>query len=208
VGLRAVSSAITTSELGEDHGPRRVAVETLDLAVLQLEHVAARRVHPPAGWFEHSARRPERAVVGALQRELDDDDVSVHVEPVQLAVHVGERPPVVLHRDDAIRTAVGDTDRAGETTLPGESGQDTVVRCASPSIESVLDSIKLVRTLRRSRRVARVCAATFIVVAVPLAATGILAPVLAAVAATAGLVLVAAVAWSIVLMHTSAPAED
>lgn len=114
-----------------------------------------------------------------------------------------------LPRDTTgVLRAVGDTDRAGETTLPGETGQDTVVRCASPSIESALDSIKLVRTLRRSRRVARVCAATFIVVAVPLAATGNLAPVLAAVAATAGLVLVAAVACSMVLMHTSAPTED
>jgi len=104
--------------------------------------------------------------------------------------------------------AVGSSDRAGETTLPGESGEDTVVRCADPSIESALESIKLVRTLRRSRRVARVCAATFIVVAVPLAAAGILAPVLAAIAATVGLLVVAAVACSMVLMHASPPAED
>jgi cation transport ATPase len=104
--------------------------------------------------------------------------------------------------------AVGASERAGETTLPGDSGEDTVVRSADPSIDSVLESIKLVRTLRRARRVARACAATFIVVAVPLAATGILAPVLAAIAAMAGLLLVAAVACSMVLMHASPPAED
>ncbi|GAA4758414.1 hypothetical protein GCM10023350_50200 [Nocardioides endophyticus] len=104
--------------------------------------------------------------------------------------------------------AVGASDRAGETTLPGESGEDTVVRCADPSIESALESIRLIRTLRRSRRVARVCAAAFIVVAVPLAATGILSPAYAAVAATVGLLLVGAVACSMVLMHSSPPAED
>ena len=68
------------------------------------------------------------------------------------------------------------------------------VRCANPSIESALESIQHARCLRRSRRVARTCAAAVIVLAVPLAASGLLSPTAAAIVATVGLVLVAAVA--------------
>jgi len=102
--------------------------------------------------------------------------------------------------------AVG-PDLGGETTLPSESGEDTVLRCASPSIESALESLRHARCLRRSRRVARTCAASVIVVAVPLAATGVLAPTLAAIAAIVGLLLVAAVACSTVMLSSPAPTD-
>lgn len=104
--------------------------------------------------------------------------------------------------------AIGTSDVAGETTLPSEAGEDTVVRCADPSIEAVLESIQHVRCLRRSRRVARTCAATIIVLAVPPAAAGILSPALAAVAATVGLLVVAAVAGLTVLFNSPAPAGE
>jgi Cu+-exporting ATPase len=103
--------------------------------------------------------------------------------------------------------AVG-ADLGGETTLPSESGEDTVLRCADPSIESALDSIRHARHLRRSRRIARTCAAAVIVVAVPLAASGLLAPAAAAIAAAAGLFLVAAVASLTVMLLSSTPARD
>lgn len=103
--------------------------------------------------------------------------------------------------------AVG-ADLTGETTLPSESGEDTVLRCANPSIDSALESIRHARCLRRSRRVARTCAATVIVLAVPLAATGVLSPAAAAIAATVGLAVVAAVAGLAVLLSTPAPAHD
>ena len=73
-----------------------VAVEPFDPAVDQLEDVAARRVHPPAGRRQCPSRQLERAQVLALQGELDHHDVAARVEPDQLAVHVGEGPVVVL----------------------------------------------------------------------------------------------------------------
>jgi cation transport ATPase len=92
--------------------------------------------------------------------------------------------------------------------LPSEAGEDTVLRCASPSIEAVMDSIRHVRCLRRARRIARTCAAAVIVLAVPPAAAGLLSPAVAALAATVGLVLVAAVATLTVLLGSPAPAGD
>jgi cation transport ATPase len=111
------------------------------------------------------------------------------------------------HGTTGVVRAVG-TDPAGETTLPSETGEDTVLRCADPSIEAAVESIRQARCLRRSRRVARTCAAAVIVVAVPLAASGLLTPVLAAIAAAAGLVLVAAVASLTVLLLSSSPVRE
>lgn len=129
--------------------------------------------------------------VGVSQFHLDTDVSTVAASLPQATTGV-------------IRT-VGTSDVAGETTLPGEAGEDTVVRCASPSIEAVLESIQHVRCLRRSRRVARMCAATVIVLAVPPAAAGLVSPAIAAIAATVGLLLVAAVAAMTVLLYSPPP---
>jgi hypothetical protein len=50
--------------------------------------------------------------VGALKRELDDNDVAVEIDVVQLTMHVGESPPVVLDGvGDLIGRAACDPDR-------------------------------------------------------------------------------------------------
>lgn len=90
-----------------------------------------------------------------------------------------------------------------EATLPSEPGEDAVVRCANPSIEAVLESIQHLRCLRRARLVARGCAAAAIVVAVPLAATGLIALAHAALLAAASLLLVAVVASTAVMLNAA-----
>lgn len=100
-------------------------------------------------------------------------------------------------------TAPGASGVTAETTLPSEPGEDTVVRCANPSIDAVLESIQHVRCLRRARLVARVCAAVAIVVAVPLAATGLITIAHAALLAAANLLFVAVVASSAVMFYSS-----
>jgi Cu+-exporting ATPase len=132
--------------------------------------------------------------VGVSQFHLDTDASTV----------AASLPPATT---GVLRT-VGTSDVAGETTLPGEAGEDTVVRCASPSIDAVLESIQHVRRLRRSRRIARACAAAVIVLAVPPAAMGLLSPAYAAIAAAVGLLAVAAVAAMTVLPYAPAPADD
>ena len=96
----------------------------------------------------------------------------------------------------------------GELALPAGPGEDTVVRCADPSIDAGLHAIRHVRGLRQSRRVAQLCAVTVIVVAAPLAALRIISPAYAAVVALVGLLLVAVAAATTVLLHSPEPASD
>lgn len=105
-------------------------------------------------------------------------------------------------------TVPGTSDFAGEAVLPGEPGEDTLIRCESPSIEALLRSIRHVRRLRQARRIAKVCAVAAIVVAAPLAAGGLVAPAPAALIAGASVVLVAFVASSATLGPTPAPAPE
>lgn len=100
------------------------------------------------------------------------------------------------------------SDVAGEIVLPREAGADTVIRCASPSIEASLASVQHVRRLRRARHIAQACAAAAIVLALPLAAGGMISLTRAALIAAASLLLVAIVASSATLSSTPAPAGD
>jgi hypothetical protein len=103
--------------------------------------------------------------------------------------------------------AAGSADRTGELTLPAGPGEDTVVTCADPSIETALRAIRHVRGLRQARRAAQLCAAAVVVAAAPLAALRIISPAYAAAVALVGLLLVAAVAATTVLLHSPEPAS-
>jgi hypothetical protein len=54
-------------ELSKDDRPLRVAVEALDLAVFEFEHVAARGVHLLTRGRQLAKGKLQRAIVGALQ---------------------------------------------------------------------------------------------------------------------------------------------
>src|ERR1700733_1857544 len=103
------------SQLTQDDRAGRVTVEQLDPPVPQPEDVAARRVHAVARRREGSLRKPKRPVVRPLQSQLDDNDVTVstgYVHVVELAVHIGERRPVIFNRlSHLARPAVGHPDR-------------------------------------------------------------------------------------------------
>jgi cation transport ATPase len=124
--------------------------------------------------------------------------------------HHGPDAVAVLESRDAttgvLRAAARggtDGDVAGETVLPGDPGEDTTIRCADPSIEAVVASLRHVRRLRRARRIAQVCAIAAILIAAPLAAAGLLPLARAALLAGASVLLVAIVATSATLGGTS-----
>src|SRR6266852_5929896 len=71
-----------------DHRSRGVAVERLDLAVHEAEHVTARRVHPLARWRKDPHRRRQRPLVRTLEGELYDDGIADAEKPEQLSMHV------------------------------------------------------------------------------------------------------------------------
>jgi hypothetical protein len=97
-------------KLREGDRPRWVAVEALDLAVDELEHVGTRRIHAVAGGRDRSPGHLERAAVCSLQGQLNYDNVAGRIEVIELSVHVRERRPVVDDRVTDVDTAVCDTD--------------------------------------------------------------------------------------------------
>src|ERR1700752_729547 len=64
------------AQLAQDHAGLRVAVELLDLAVNEREHVTAWSVHALPGRRQHAEGEMERPVVCALQCKLDRNDVT------------------------------------------------------------------------------------------------------------------------------------
>ncbi len=78
----------------------------------------------------------------------------------------------------------------GELVLPGE----VVLRCADCALDTVLGSLRVVRSLRLGRRVAGACAVVVTLGWLALAGTGRLTVPAAGVAAAAGLLVVAVVA--------------
>src|SRR3954447_17060172 len=85
------------AQLAQDHRSGRIAVEQLDLPVLETKDVAARRVHPVSGGWQDPLWKPQGPVVSSVECEFDYHHVTADVHVVQLAMHVGERRPVVLN---------------------------------------------------------------------------------------------------------------
>jgi hypothetical protein len=115
------------TELGENDGGRRVAVEALDLVAGKLKDVATRRVHPLAGCRNGSCRQAERTSVCSLESELHDNDVVLRVHSIDLAMHVRERDRVALDSlPELIGTAVHHLDGlVGEGAVICESRDPT-----------------------------------------------------------------------------------
>src|SRR6266704_7053081 len=87
------------AQLREQGGKSDVAVELLDLAVAQVPEVGGREVDLGSRRLDHAGGRLEWPEEGALDRQLDADDVAAHVDPVQLPVNVGNH---LAHPDDHI----------------------------------------------------------------------------------------------------------
>lgn len=141
-----------------------------------------------------------------LDRVAEQVDVSrVHCG-TDAATVAATLPPATT---GILRALPGGPAAGSEITLPRGFGKDAVLRCANPSLDAALAAIEHVRGLRRSRRTSLVCAAAAILVALPLAATGVLTTTTyAALVAAAGLLLVALVASGTVLMHTTQDPDD
>ncbi|TYL55912.1 cation-translocating P-type ATPase [Nocardioides sp. BGMRC 2183] len=86
------------------------------------------------------------------------------------------------------------TELRGELVLPEERGEDTVIRCSDPSIDTALAALQHVRRLRRARHIAHWVAAIAVILALPLAAGGLISLARAGLIAAGSLLLVAIVA--------------
>src|SRR6266496_676212 len=78
------------AELREQGGKSDVAVELLDLAVAQVPEVGGREVDLGPRRLDHAGGRLEWPEEGALDRQLDADDVAVHGDLLQFPVNVGK----------------------------------------------------------------------------------------------------------------------
>src|SRR2546425_7650461 len=78
------------AQLREQGGKSDVAVEHLDLAVAQVPEVGGREVDLGPRRLDHAGGRLERPEEGALERQLDAADISVHGDLLQLPVKVGK----------------------------------------------------------------------------------------------------------------------
>src|SRR5215210_9503719 len=67
------------TELAEQDGSGVVAVERAHLPVLKMEDIAARSVDLLPGSGESSPGHGEVTLVGSVQRQLNDDDITVEV---------------------------------------------------------------------------------------------------------------------------------
>src|ERR1700730_9016846 len=68
------------TQLTQDDAALRVAIEPLELAAGELEHITARSIHTLAGRRQHAEGEMERPVVCTLQRELHDHNVTADVD--------------------------------------------------------------------------------------------------------------------------------
>ena len=67
-------------ELSKDDRPFWIAVEAFDLAVFEFEYVAARGVHLLTRGRQLAKGKLQRAIVGALQRQLHHDDIAIDID--------------------------------------------------------------------------------------------------------------------------------
>ena len=70
-------------ELSKDDRTLWVAVEAFDLATFEFEHVAARCVHFLTRGGQLAKGKLQRAIVGALQRQLHHDDIAIDIDAIQ-----------------------------------------------------------------------------------------------------------------------------
>src|SRR6202040_1951393 len=76
------------TELGEHDGSGVVAVERAHLPILNMEDIDARDVEFFTGSGKRSQAHGKVTFVGSVQRQLNDDDVTVEVQMGEFAVNV------------------------------------------------------------------------------------------------------------------------
>src|SRR5207244_11824798 len=86
------------TDLAEQDGSGVVAVERAHIPVLKTEDIAGRGVELLTGSGDRSQGRGKVTLVGSVQRQPNDDDVTVEVEVVEFAVHVRECNRVYVGR--------------------------------------------------------------------------------------------------------------
>src|SRR5436309_12725378 len=99
------------TELGEHDGSGVVAVERAHLPVLKMEDIDARDMELLTGSREDSQTHGKVTSVGSVQRQLNDDDVTVEVEMGEFAVHVRKCSRVDIGRTSNFIAAVFDSGR-------------------------------------------------------------------------------------------------
>src|SRR6266536_6706858 len=87
------------SSCGFQNLTQRVSRRASLTAVARIPEVGGRDVELGPRRLDHAGGRLERPEEGAPDRHLDRDDVTEHVDPVQLPVNVGKQ---VAHPDDHI----------------------------------------------------------------------------------------------------------
>src|SRR6185295_1720438 len=99
------------TELGEHDGSGVVAVERAHLPVLKMEDINARDVELLTGCREVSQTHRKVTPVGSVQRQLNDDDVTVKVEVVEFAVHIRKCSRVDVGRTSDFVALIFDSGR-------------------------------------------------------------------------------------------------
>ena len=94
-------------KLSKDDRPLWVAIEAFDLAVFEFEHVAARCVYLLTRGWQLAKGKLQWAVVVALQGQLHYNDITIDIDAMLLAMHVGKRRAVVAERVGEGATTVG-----------------------------------------------------------------------------------------------------
>src|SRR5437762_13531073 len=97
--------------LAEQDGSSVIAVERTHLPVLKTEDIAARGVELLTRSGNRSQCRGKVTFVGSMQRQPNDDDVTVEVEVVEFAVHVRKCNRVDIGRTSDFVALVFDSGR-------------------------------------------------------------------------------------------------
>jgi hypothetical protein len=99
------------TELGEHDGSGVVAVERAHLPILNMEDIDARDVEFLTGSGKRSKAHGKVTSMGSVQRQLNDDDVTVEVQVGEFAVHVRKCSRVDVGRTSDFVAAVLDAGR-------------------------------------------------------------------------------------------------
>src|SRR6185295_1920384 len=98
------------TELGEHDGAGVVAVERAHLPVIKMEDIDARdAVDFLTGSGEGSQTHGKVTSVGSVQRQLNDNDVTVEVEVIEFAAHIRKCSRVDVGRTSDFVAAVFDS---------------------------------------------------------------------------------------------------